>query len=278
VAIQYSVAGVEWHDAFAAGDVYIRMSRDGGATWSGAIPVSIGPQGPQGVQGLKGDTGVQGLKGDTGAAGAQGVQGLKGDTGAQGVQGVQGPAGPDGADGVQGLTGDSVSLQYAVDGSTAWHSTWAQGDLYVQVKVGSGSWSAAIRFVGQDGTGGSTGPTTEYLLPLPAAATFAARWAAMPAQYKPAGWSMFGADDPAADLANLSFTAAATSMIIAHNSGRMVTALSITYQASVSPYQWKNFVNVAGDWVTNSSKSQTGVKGISGISAASAMTLLVRMA
>ncbi|KAF2343134.1 tail fiber domain-containing protein, partial [Flavobacterium tistrianum] len=52
-----------------------------------------GATGPQGLQGLKGDTGatgpqgLQGLKGDTGATGPQGLQGLKGATGATGANG-----------------------------------------------------------------------------------------------------------------------------------------------------------------------------------------------
>ena len=59
-------------------------------------------RGPEGPQGLKGDTGAtgpqgpQGLKGATGATGPQGPQGLKGDAGATGPQGPQGPQGPSG--------------------------------------------------------------------------------------------------------------------------------------------------------------------------------------
>jgi hypothetical protein len=52
--------------------------------------LTVGPQGPQGIQGDTGLTGAQGPKGDTGAAGAQGPVGPKGDTG------PQGPAGPAG--------------------------------------------------------------------------------------------------------------------------------------------------------------------------------------
>lgn len=52
--------------------------------------VEDGAQGPQGIQGEKGDAGEQGPKGDTGAQGPQGIQGEKGDTGATGAQGVKG--------------------------------------------------------------------------------------------------------------------------------------------------------------------------------------------
>jgi hypothetical protein len=71
----------------------------------------VGPPGPQGIEGPKGDTGAtgpagpQGLKGDTGATGPAGPQGAKGDTSATGAVGPAGPAGPEGPAGPQGLTG-----------------------------------------------------------------------------------------------------------------------------------------------------------------------------
>ena len=53
-----------------------------------------GPQGPQGIQGETGPQGLQGIQGETGPQGPQGIQGEKGDTGPQGPQGVQGPLPP----------------------------------------------------------------------------------------------------------------------------------------------------------------------------------------
>lgn len=51
VLVQYSVSGAGgWHTDFAAGDVYMRQSVDGGATWSAAIRI-VGEQGPQGPAG-----------------------------------------------------------------------------------------------------------------------------------------------------------------------------------------------------------------------------------
>ncbi len=61
-----------------------------------------GPVGPQGEQGLQGETGPQGpqgeqgLQGETGPQGPQGEQGLQGETGPQGPQGEQGLQGPAG--------------------------------------------------------------------------------------------------------------------------------------------------------------------------------------
>ncbi len=70
---------------------------------------------------------------------------------------------------VQGPLGASVELQYSVDGATAWHSTFATGDLYMRQRVGAaGAWSGAIPIVGApgangtngtNGTNGLTGPT-----------------------------------------------------------------------------------------------------------------------
>ena len=53
-----------------------------------------GPQGPQGIQGETGPQGLQGIQGETGPQGPQGIQGEKGDTGPQGLQGIQGPLPP----------------------------------------------------------------------------------------------------------------------------------------------------------------------------------------
>ena len=53
-----------------------------------------GPQGPQGIQGETGPQGLQGIQGETGPQGTQGIQGEKGDTGPQGPQGIQGPPPP----------------------------------------------------------------------------------------------------------------------------------------------------------------------------------------
>lgn len=58
-----------------------------------------GPQGIQGIRGEKGDTGPQGLQGDRGL---QGPKGDKGETGDVGPQGIQGETGPQGIQGIQG--------------------------------------------------------------------------------------------------------------------------------------------------------------------------------
>ena len=41
------------------------------------------------------------------------------------------------------MDGSGVEIQYSVDGSTSWHSTFTSGDLYARQRVFGGSWSAA---------------------------------------------------------------------------------------------------------------------------------------
>lgn len=45
-----------WHSYYTTGDMYFRISTDGGATWSNAMRFA-GPQGPQGIQGIQGPQG-----------------------------------------------------------------------------------------------------------------------------------------------------------------------------------------------------------------------------
>lgn len=57
------------------------------------------------------------------------------------------------------MDGSGVEIQYSVDGSSSWHSTFTSGDLYARQRVFGGSWSAAFRIVGEQGATGATGAT-----------------------------------------------------------------------------------------------------------------------
>lgn len=62
-------------------------------------------------------------------------------------------------DGDDGNDGDSIQVEYSVDGSSSWHSTFTSGDKYMRQRIGGGSWSAAIKIVGEDGApGGAQAP------------------------------------------------------------------------------------------------------------------------
>lgn len=58
--------------------------------------------------------------------------------------------GSDGAPGADGSDGASVEVEYSSDGVN-WHDNYVSGDIYLRQRVGDGEWSAAIKFVGDDG-------------------------------------------------------------------------------------------------------------------------------
>jgi len=125
--LQFSVDGATlWHDAQVDADLYWRERYPSGE-WSGAVKMIPGPQGSQGAQGIQG---------------AQGPQGAQGETGATGAAGAAGASAP------------NVQFQYSVDGSTSWHSTFTSGDKYIRSSADNGTtWSNAMKFVGEDGSG-----------------------------------------------------------------------------------------------------------------------------
>ncbi len=83
-----------------------------------------------------------------------------------------------------GPAGDSVEIQYSVDGSTGWHSTFTAGDLYMRQRVGtSGTWSAAIRIVGEQGAAGPAGHYIDTVFRR------SATQPATPTGDNPSGWS-----------------------------------------------------------------------------------------
>lgn len=53
---------------------------------------------------------------------------------------------------IKGADGSSVEVEYSIDGSTLWHSTYTAGDFYLRQRIGTGAWSSAIKFVGTDGS------------------------------------------------------------------------------------------------------------------------------
>ena len=72
-------------------------------TQNEVIEPQIGPQGPPGVSGLKGDTGAPGIKGDPGPRGPPGLPG------SPGWPGPTGKKGPPGSKGEKGQMGDAAA-------------------------------------------------------------------------------------------------------------------------------------------------------------------------
>ena len=63
------------------------------------------------------------------------------------------------ARGPAGTDGDSVYVEYSVDGTTNWHSTFTSGDRYRREKVGYyGTWNGPMLIVGETGPPGSGVP------------------------------------------------------------------------------------------------------------------------
>ena len=62
--------------------------------------------------------------------------------------------------GEQGDPAPELKTQYSVDGSTLWHDEYAEDDAYMRTSSDNGgSWSGAIRILGQPGTAGSSSYT-----------------------------------------------------------------------------------------------------------------------
>lgn len=57
VKSQYSTDGSSWHDSYSSGDMYMRMTFDGGKTWGEAVKV-VGTDGSNGRNGSDGEDGV----------------------------------------------------------------------------------------------------------------------------------------------------------------------------------------------------------------------------
>ena len=87
----------------------------------GTLDVTLGVTGPQGIQGLKGETG------DTGLQGIQGPIGETGDTGLQGLQGFVGNTGP------QGLPGEPRSGCVLVPHGTYYGETGVVRSIFVDI-------------------------------------------------------------------------------------------------------------------------------------------------
>jgi collagen triple helix repeat protein len=121
-------------------------------TATGALNLflSEGPQGVQGVQGQTGPQGDQGIVGAEGPRGPQGIQGIDGPTGPTGSAGIQGVTGLQGPTGVQGITGVN-----GPQGQTG--ETGLQGAQGVQGAVGTAGPTGATGLQGVTGSQGAAG-------------------------------------------------------------------------------------------------------------------------
>jgi hypothetical protein len=90
--------------------------------------LTLGNVGPQGEQGMTGETGPQGEQGTAGETGIQGAQGISGQDGTDGSPGEAGQSGPSGADGVEGPAGtDGASAIIELAGLSCPESNYLAG-------------------------------------------------------------------------------------------------------------------------------------------------------
>ncbi len=67
------------------------------------------------------------------------------------IEGVYVGINAKGIPGVDGDPGAGVTIEYSVDGSGSWHGTYVAADYYMRVQIGTGGWSDAMKFIGDDG-------------------------------------------------------------------------------------------------------------------------------
>ena len=84
-------------------------------------------------------------------------------------------------DSIDPASGESVYVEYSIDGSTSWHSTFTTGDLWARWKIGlAGAWGDPFKIVGEDG---SAGDYIDFIFKR------AASLPSTPTGDTPAGWS-----------------------------------------------------------------------------------------
>ena len=123
----------------------------------------VGPQGPQGIQGVvgpkgdKGDQGIQGQKGDTGEQGPQGEQGIQGPVGPKGDTGEQGPKGDKGDTGEQGSKGEKGSTGEKGDTGTTFTPSVSAAGVISWTNDGGKTNPTPVSIKGPKGDKGDTG-------------------------------------------------------------------------------------------------------------------------
>jgi hypothetical protein len=159
--IQYSADNADWHSVFAEGDYFIRFSVDAGNSWSSGVQF-VGLDGVDSfnyVAYASDNTGIgwsltpsDTLKYRAEIHSSTELTPVEADfSGAIWVKYL----GNDGLDGDPGDNAPLTQIQYSADGSTDWHTTFAQAtDKYIRISVDGGStWADGMRIVGIDGEG-----------------------------------------------------------------------------------------------------------------------------
>ncbi|MDD4822220.1 MAG: hypothetical protein PHI48_06645 [Bacteroidales bacterium] len=178
---QYSVDGSTlWHDTFTQGDVWMHLSVDGGTTYGSAVRI-VGEKGDVGANGQKQiyykydfsysasltgtPTGVTWVDAPPAAVAGQylwmrtTIYTPKADNSGWDA----GTPTYSRLGGEKGTNAPAAKPQYSVDGSTSWHDTFAQGDIWMHLSVDGGTtYGSAVRIVGEKGDIGADGQKQIY--------------------------------------------------------------------------------------------------------------------
>lgn len=169
VFVEYSIDGLAgWHDVFVEGDIFMRQKIGLAGAWSDAIRVV----GEQGAAGEDGDDGNDGnyfeYRFKRSATQPPAPIEANPDTWFDAPPAADGNpvwmtrALKNAAGGLLGvwstpaqMEGNSIFVEYSVNGLSEWHPAFLTGDIYMRQKIGvSGTWSDAIKIVGEDGASG----------------------------------------------------------------------------------------------------------------------------
>lgn len=167
VQVEYSVDGAtDWHGTFTPGDIYARYRTGNTGDWQGPVKI-VGEDGTTTSYIFKrsasapatptGDVPSGWYDEPPAADGNPLWASLGAKTPGGTLLGVWSTP-------VQ-IEGDSVQVQYSVDGVTSWHDTFTSGDKWARYRIGpTGAWSDAVKIVGEDGANGRRTALLEFFI------------------------------------------------------------------------------------------------------------------
>jgi len=165
--VEYSVDGVTgWHSTFVPGDIFARYRVGTAGAWSPAIKIVAEDGLTSTYIFRRSATAPAAPTGNTPAGWTDAPPAADGNPlwVSIGLRDSSGQLVGSWAAPVQ-IEGDSIYVEYSVDGISGWHSTFAPGDIFARYKTGiTGAWSAVVKIVGEDGTDGANGARTARMV------------------------------------------------------------------------------------------------------------------
>ena len=143
--VQYASSNTDlsFHSELMSNDLYIRFRIGGTGAWSRGVRF-VGRDGPAGDS-VEFEFSADSNRWETTAR--------SGDKYIRFRTGSSGPwsnaikfVGDDGTAGGVGPRGESISIEYSIDGQAGWHAVLADTDYFIRLQVGTRGWSQGIRF------------------------------------------------------------------------------------------------------------------------------------